>query len=197
MDLPDGYHAVPRGKLANVQTFLEMRAKPALRPSPEMPSSRLERLGTGGVPRYRALFHRVGDEYLWASRLVAPDAQLEASLNDERLELYALTVGGHDEGILELDFRVAGECELGLFGVSVPLLQTGAGRWLINRGIEIAWSHPIERFWLHTCTLDHPNALAFYKRTGFTPYERKVEIYDDPRYLGVTRADAAPHVPIL
>jgi GNAT superfamily N-acetyltransferase len=197
MNLPDGYHAVPRGKLANVQTFLEMRAKPALRPSPETPSWRLERLGTGELERYRALFHRVGDEYLWASRLLAPDAELEASLSDERLELYALKVDGRDEGILELDFRVADECELSLFGVSVPLLQTGAGRWLINRGIEIAWSHSIERFWLHTCTLDHPSALAFYRRTGFTPYERKVEIYDDPRYLGVTRADAAPHVPIL
>jgi GNAT superfamily N-acetyltransferase len=197
MNLPDGYHAVPRGKLANVQTFLEMRAKPALRPSPETPSWRLERLGTGELERYRALFHRVGDEYLWASRLLAPDAELEASLSDERLELYALKVDDRDEGILELDFRVADECELSLFGVSVPLLQTGAGRWLINRGIEIAWSHSIERFWLHTCTLDHPSALAFYRRTGFTPYERKVEIYDDPRYLGVTRADAAPHVPIL
>lgn len=197
MDLPDGYHAVPRGKLANVQTFLEMRAKPPLRPGREMPSWRLERLGQGDVPRYRALFHRVGDEYLWASRLVATDAQLVANLSDDRLELYALTADGRDEGILELDFRVARECELSLFGVAVPLLRTGAGRWLMNQGIEIAWSRPIDRFWLHTCTLDHPNALAFYKRTGFMPYERKVEIYDDPRYLGLTRTDAAPHVPIL
>ncbi|MBV9333836.1 MAG: GNAT family N-acetyltransferase, partial [Candidatus Eremiobacteraeota bacterium] len=59
------------------------------------------------------------------------------------------------------------------------------------------WSRSIGRFWLHTCTLDHPGALAFYRRTGFTPYARKVEVFDDPRYLGLTRADAAPGVPIL
>jgi hypothetical protein len=67
----------------------------------------------------------------------------------------------------------------------------------MNHALETAWSHPIERFWLHTCTLDHPNALAFYRRTGFVPYERKVEVYDDPRSLKLTRSDAAPLVPIL
>jgi GNAT superfamily N-acetyltransferase len=197
MEIPDGYHAVPRGKLAGVQTYLQMTARPPLRPEPDAPSWRVERLGREHVRRYRALFHHVGDEYLWASRLVAPDEDLEALLTDARVELYALTIDGRDEGILELDFRVDGECELSLFGVATALLHTGAGRWLMNRGIEFAWARPIERFWLHTCTLDHPSALAFYKRTGFEPYERKVEVYDDPRYLGLTRADAAPHVPIL
>ncbi len=67
----------------------------------------------------------------------------------------------------------------------------------MNQGLEIAWSHAIKRLWLHTCTLDHPSALAFYQRTGFTPYERRVEVYDDPRALGLTRADAASQVPIL
>ena len=197
MEIPDGYHAVPRGKLAGVQTYLQMTAKPPLRPAPEGASWRVERLGREDVQRYRDLFHHVGDEYLWASRLVAPDEELEAALVDPRVEIYALTVEGRDEGILELDFRVERECELSLFGVAVALLHSGAGRWLMNRGIELAWQHPIDRFWLHTCTLDHPNALEFYKRTGFEPYRRAVEVYDDPRYLGLTRSDAAPHVPIL
>ncbi len=197
MEIPDGYHAVPRGKLAGVQTYLQMTDRPPLRPSVEDPSWALERLGLEHVRRYRDLFHRVGDEYLWASRLVAPESELVAALSDDRIEIYAMTIGGRDEGILELDFRIDGECELGLFGVATSLLHTGAGRWLINRGIELAWAHPIDRFWLHTCTLDHPSALEFYKRTGFEPYRRAVEVYDDPRYLGLTRSDAAPHVPIL
>jgi hypothetical protein len=67
----------------------------------------------------------------------------------------------------------------------------------MNHALEIAWSQPIERFWLHTCTLDHPRALDFYRRTGFVPYERKVEVFDDPRALAITRHNAAPQVPIL
>lgn len=195
--LPDGYHPVPRGKLAAVQTFLEMRGKPALRPSPTGAAWQLERLSTPDLDRYRAVFHRVGDEYLWVSRLLMPETELAGYLTDPRIELYILVTPRGDEGLLELDFRVDAECEIGLFGVAAPLLGTGAGRWLMNRALEIAWSHRIERFWLHTCSLDHPNALEFYRRTGFTPYQRKVEIFDDPRYLGLTRRDAAPHVPIL
>ncbi len=195
--LPDGYHAVPRGKLANVQTFLEMREKPLLRPAPQESSWRLERLDGLDLARYRALFHVVGDEHLWAGRLLMPEAELRRFLRDPRVEVYVLATGRGDEGLLDLDFRFAGECEISLFGVAPRLIHTGAGRWFMNHAVEIAWSHPIERFWVHTCSLDHPNALAFYQRTGFAPYERKVEVYDDPRHLGLTRADAAPHVPIL
>jgi GNAT superfamily N-acetyltransferase len=197
MELSDGYHPVPRGKLAAVQTFLQMREKPALRPCPSETTWRLERFTAPDLARYRALFHHVGDEYLWTLRLLMPDAELERYLTGPGVELYVLVTPRGDEGILELDFRVNGECEVALFGVAAPLIKTGAGRWLMNRALEIAWSRPIARFWLHTCSLDHPSALAFYRRTGFTPYERKIEIFDDPRYLGLTRRDAAPHVPIL
>jgi ribosomal protein S18 acetylase RimI-like enzyme len=196
MILRDGYHAVPSGKLADVQTFLETRAKPPLRPAPDGPW-RLERLRSSDLARYRAAVHRVGDDYLWCVRLAMPDGDLERFLRDPRVEAYLLVADGRDEGVLELDFRVEGECELSLFGVSSALIRTGAGRMLMNHAIEIAWSRPIRRFWLHTCTLDHPSALAFYRRSGFEVFKREVEVYDDPRVLGITRRDAAPHVPIL
>lgn len=126
-----------------------------------------------------------------------PEDELARYLTDPRIEVYLLVTRSGDEGLLELDFRVADECEIALFGVAAPLVGSGAGRWLMNNALDIAWDHDIERFWLHTCTLDHPNALEFYRRTGFTPYGRKVEVFDDPRYLGLTRRDAAPLVPIL
>lgn len=125
------------------------------------------------------------------------DNELTGYLTDPRVEPYVMVTADGDEGILELDFRVENECEIGLFGVAAPLIGRGAGRWLMNHALEIAWSHPIGRFWLHTCSLDHPNALAFYRRTGFTPYARKVEVFPDPRALGLTRRDAAAQVPLL
>jgi GNAT superfamily N-acetyltransferase len=188
---------VPHGKLANVQMFLEMRAKPALRPAPHVFSWRLERFAGTDMSRYRDVFHLVGDDYLWAGRLLMAEAELLHFLSDPRVEAYVLVTDRGDEGLLDLDFRTEGECEISLFGVAPSLIATGAGRWLMNQALEIAWSHPIERFWLHTCSLDHPNALGFYQRTGFKPYERRVEVYDDPRMLGLTRRDAAPHVPTL
>lgn len=197
MELTDGYHAVPRGKLAAVQTFLEMRARPEPRPARADPSWRVERIDPGDLTRYYALFHRVADEHLWTLRLQMSRDAVKALLADPLYEPYALVDGDGDEGLLEIDFRIANEAEVSLFGVAGPLVGTGAGRFLMNFAIETAWSHPIERFWLHTCTLDHPNALGFYRRSGFVPYERAVEIFDDPRSLGLTRTTAAPNVPIL
>jgi GNAT superfamily N-acetyltransferase len=197
MELSDGYHPVPPGRLAAVQTFLEMRSKPALRPTPADSSWRLERFAAADLARYRTIFHRVGDDYLWTLRLLMPDAELSRYLTDSRVEVYILATRDGDDGLLELDFRVERECEIALFGIAASLIATGAGRWLMNHALETAWAHPIERFWLHTCTLDHPNALAFYRRTGFEPYARKIEVFPDPRRLGLTRADAAPNVPIL
>ena len=56
---------------------------------------------------------------------------------------------------------------------------------------------PIERFWVHTCTLDSPQALGFYIRSGFAPVERQIEVFDDPRLTGVLPETAAPHIPVL
>ncbi len=174
-----------------------MRRPPAPRPCAANGSWRVERFEPVDLERFYALFHRVGDEHLWTLRLQMPRAEVERLLSDPKFELHVLVTENGDDGILELDFRVARECELSLFGVAPRLVGSGAGRFLMNRGIELAWSHPIERFWLHTCTLDHPNALGFYRRSGFTPYGRAIEIFDDPRYLGLTRREAADQVPIL
>lgn len=174
-----------------------MREAPAPGANRSDPQWQVVRFAPVDLTRYYALFHRVGDEHLWTLRLQLPKDDLARLLSDPRFEVYVLKTGSGDEGILELDFRVEGECELSLFGVAPSLVGTGAGRYLMNYGIRIAWSHPIRRFWLHTCNLDHPNALAFYRRSGFEPYRRAIEVLDDPRYLGLTRRDAAPNVPIL
>ena len=47
-----------------------------------------------------------------------------------------------DEGILELDFRKEGECELAFFGISPKLLGLGAGRWMMNQALDLAWFTP-------------------------------------------------------
>lgn len=195
--LPDGYSEVPRSKLAAVVTCLEMRGRPVLRPERAATPWRLREVREPDADWYREIFRRVGLEWLWFSRLAMPRGELEAILRSPDNEVYALEVDGRDEGLVELDFRQAAQCELSFFGVTRAVQGEGAGRWLMNRAIERAWSRPIERFWVHTCTHDHPDALAFYVRTGFHPYARRVEIADDPRLLGLAPTDAAPHIPII
>jgi len=196
MILPDGYSDVPAGKIAAVVTHLEMTARPAPSPDPSGAWT-LRKLETPGLDWFRDLYRRVGEEWLWFSRLQMSDADLAAIIQSPLVEVHALVQDGRDEGLLELDFREPGQCELAFFGVTAKLIGSGAGRWLMNRALERAWLRQVARVWVHTCTHDHPVALAFYQRSGFRPFRRQVEIEDDPRLDGTVPRSAARHVPII
>jgi len=196
--IPDGYHPVPAGKLAAVVTYLESRERPELRPAvPDAPWT-IRRVETPERDWYRALYRRVGGTQLWATRLRLEDGELSKILDDPRVEIEVLRDGdGRDVGLAELDFRVPGECELVYFGVAPELIGTGAARLLMNRALDAAWARPLARFWLHTCTLDHPKAVAFYERSGFRAYARAIEIFDDPRVRGDLPIELGAGVPLL
>jgi GNAT superfamily N-acetyltransferase len=196
MILPDGYSDIPAGKIAAVVTHLEMTARPAARDDPPGTWT-LRKADAPALDWYRDLFRRVGEDWLWFSRLRMTDAELAAIIHDTRIEIYALVVDGRDEGLLELDFRAPGQCELVYFGVTASLIGTGAARFLMNRALERAWSSDVHRVWVHTCTFDHPSAVAFYQRSGFIPFRRQIEIADDPRHDGTLSRTAAKHVPML
>jgi GNAT superfamily N-acetyltransferase len=194
--LPDGYNDVPPGKIVTVVTFLEMRQPPALSPSPA-PEPRLDRLRGADVGRYLDIYRRLGERWLWASRLEMRPEALATLLDDPGIQAHAVVVDGQDVGLMEFDLRVPGETELVFFGLDEPAVGAGLGRTLMNTTIRMAFSAPISRFWLHTCHFDHPGALAFYRRSGFTPYKQAIEVADDPRLTGVLPPDSVPQVPVF
>lgn len=171
--------------------------RPALRPQIASPDWTFDHRSDLSPADYRRIYRAVGEDWLWSSRLVLADEALSAIIHSPDVEIYQLRTPTGEEGLLELDFRKPGACELAFFGLSRGLIGGPAGRWLMNRAIERAWGRPIDRFWVHTCTFDHPAALEFYLRSGFAPYQRQIEVFADPRLSGVLRADAAPHVPLL
>jgi len=201
--LSDGYAEVPAGRIAAVVTTLEMLAPPPSRDlPPPFDGMQIRRVPRADLDWYRRLFRRVGEPWLWFSRLRLSDAELAAIIHDENVAIWAVSMadgagGASDEGLLELDFREPGVCELAFFGLSTALTGRGIGRHLMTRAIAEAWQRPIRRFWVHTCTLDHPSALGFYIRSGFTPTRRQIEIAPDPRLDGTVPLTDAPQIPIL
>ena len=190
MTAPDGYTDLPAGKIAAVVTYLEMRRAPALRAEPSPYA--IERVSRIDPARYRALFRRVGENWLWFSRLRMTDDELCAVIHHPQVDVFVM---GEDEGVLELDRRRFPEIELAFFGVIPAWIGKGAGRALMAFALREAWRHKPSVLTVHTCTLDHPRALEFYVKSGFVPVKRAIEVSDDPRLTGDLPRDAAPWFP--
>ena len=184
-------------ELATIVTTLEMRRRPPLRPMPSSPF-RLVAWATPDLARYRLLFARVGGPWLWYSRLAMDDAALAAIIHDARIAVFAVVDrDGIEVGMVELDRRDALQTELSYFGLIPELAGKGHGRWLMTEAMARAWAPGVARVWVHTCTLDHPHALSFYRAQGFVAVKRTIETFPDPRALGLLPTDAGAHVPYL
>jgi GNAT superfamily N-acetyltransferase len=193
----NGYTTLPPGKLAAAVVHLEQREPPPPRPDPSIVGAALMRLTDADLDRYLALFTAVGEPWLWFGRRIMARDALAAILADPAVEAYAVTRDGADVGLLELDGRAGAEIELAYFGLTPAALGGGLGRWTMNRALERAWAAKPDRLTVHTCNFDHPGALDFYRRSGFVPYARSIEIADDPRLTGHLPRTAAPHVPLI
>jgi GNAT superfamily N-acetyltransferase len=190
------YTPLPQSELAAIVTYLEMRDSPEAG-VPSSPLS-LKRVEAPDPDRYRALFRLVGAPWLWFSRLLMDDAELSGIVHDPAVELFSVTdAEGRDAGMLELDFRESGQCELAFVGLVPELAGKGHGRWLLAEAVRRAWREDVGRVHVHTCSLDHPAALSAYRRAGFTPYKRAIERFPDPRLTGILPRDCAPQVPLL
>lgn len=163
-------------------TKLEMKAKPAglrphLRHDQDNGRVMLLKVKQPPVHFYRYLYETVGGPHIWVERTRMSDAALAKIVQDEKVELYVLYCEGAPAGYAELDFRKPGEAELAYFGLISDFLGRGLGTFLLATAIDIAWSKPIDRLWVHTNTLDHPRALPLYQKVGFVPYaQEKTEI---------------------
>lgn len=203
---------VPPGHLATIVTSLEMLAPPPAAAAPVRSALKLEHWRAPvDLRRYRALFRDIGTPWLWEGRLKMSDAELAATISDPDTEVHVATRrDGTPVGLLELDFRLAGEFEIAYFGLAPIMTGNGHGAWLMAHTLRIGWSggdrdktlggkshRPITRAWVHTCDLDHPSALAFYQRQGFVAFRREVELLPDPRQNGIHPRETAPHIPLL
>lgn len=197
LDLPNDYYELPKGKLANIVTCLEMLARPPRDLRPWQDSVSLEMADPKDLASYRAAFRAVGQDIMWFSRLIMADEKLRGILSNPKVDSFILKRDHETLGLLELNFESETDCELAFFGLVPAAIGSGLGRTLMDEAIRRAWDRPIKRFWVHTCTFDAPEALPFYVRSGFTPYTRMVEIHDDPRNTGNLPKTASPNVPII
>jgi GNAT superfamily N-acetyltransferase len=180
-------------------TYLEMFERPPPIPGPPpLGKIALMRAEPCSISFYRYLYETVGTPWVWFERRLWSDDALAAEMAKSTTEIFVLYAGGVPAGFFELDAGEPDGTLLSYFGLIPEFIGRRLGPFLLNAAIEQAWSRPLKRFWVHTCTFDHPRALPLYQRAGFTVYARRAVAFEDPRERGVLpRSLTHPLLPLL
>ena|SRR2546423_1740146 len=134
---------------------------------------------------YRMCYKTVGEAFHWFDRWDWTDEQIANHLADPAIQLFVATRPAGEKK--KQDVQLAGwyelrrvaeddSVEIAYFGIVAAEFGRGFGKHLLSHAVQNAWAIGPRRVWLHTCTLDHPNALPNYVKRGFTPY--RTETYE-------------------
>lgn len=132
----------------------------------------------------RFLYTAVGAGWTWIDRLPWSRERWLEYLSRPEVETWVGYVEGTPAGYFELDRQAAGSVEIAYFGLLPQFTGRGLGGHLLTCAAERGFALGSSRVWLHTCSLDHPQALANYKARGFRVFKVETEakeIDDSPR----------------
>lgn len=130
---------------------------------------------TPPMPELNRFFYTaVGASWWWHDRLPWTYEQWRTYLNRPELETWMLTVAGVPAGYCELEAQPDTSVEVAYFGLLPAFVGAGLGGHLLTCAIERGFAMGAHRVWLHTCTLDHPQALANYQARGMHIYKTEV-----------------------
>jgi len=153
---------------------LELRSPAELR-APEMRPAALEvRRVMVPCPELNRFFYTaVGGDWFWIDRLCWSYQEWLRYVTRPEIETWIGIVDGAPAGYFELDAQPEGNVEIAYFGLLPQYIGKGFGGELLHHAAERAWDRGASRVWVHTCSLDHPSALAVYQRRGFKVFKEE------------------------
>lgn len=122
----------------------------------------------------RLLYLQVGAAWAWVDKSAWTDEQWRAYVECDRLKTWAACYDDAPAGYYELRRDDEGAVEIAYFGLLPAFHGRGYGGALLTSAIEEAWRMQAVRVWVHTCTLDHPAALANYQARGMKIYHTEI-----------------------
>jgi GNAT superfamily N-acetyltransferase len=161
--------------------YLEISDPDALRPkrSPRTDLA-LVRVAPPMPELNRFFYTSVGGDWFWLDRLSWTYQQWLDYLNRPELATWMLTAAGIPAGYFELEAQADARVEVAYFGLLPSFVGAGLGGHLLTCAIEQGWAMGGRCVWLHTCSLDHPRALANYQARGLRLFHTVTDTYDVP-----------------
>ena len=119
-------------------------------------------------------YKNIGKEHHWVDRLVWSEKEWIDYVCNEKVSTYILKKVEDVCGYFELIFhKDKNEFEIAYFGLLKEYHNKKLGSFLLSFAIQKCFEKKINRVWVHTCSLDHDNALKNYLSRGMKIYKRE------------------------
>ena len=117
-------------------------------------------------------YKQIGKKHEWIDRLIWQDKNWIDYVSNENLKTLILRKEKDIVGYFELLFD-NNECEIAYLGILEEYIGKGYGGFLLSEAIRLGFTYS-RRIWVHTCSLDHPNALENYKSRGMKIFKTEI-----------------------
>ncbi|WP_067487824.1 GNAT family N-acetyltransferase [Actinomadura hibisca] len=158
--------------MKEIVTYVEMTSLDQFVPAKPVPGLVLEPLERES-PLVTEVQARIGAPYGWKSASRSQDEWAAWFQEKPERVFWLLSYQGEPAGMVSYEPHPGGEVEIETFGLLPEFVGKGLGGFALTLGVRRAWelAPAVNRVWLHTSTLDHPNALPNYHRRGFRTFK--------------------------
>ena len=120
-------------------------------------------------------YKNIGKKHKWVDRLIWNEQKWIAYVSSEKVKTYVLKNKDNLVGFFELIFHFEKkEVEIAYFGILEEYQNKRLGSFLLSEAIKRSFDENVNRVWLHTCSLDHKNALSNYIARGMRIFKSEI-----------------------
>ena len=119
-------------------------------------------------------YKNIGKKHKWTDRLVWTETQWIDYVSSKKVRTYILEYQNNLAGFFELIFHNdEKEIEIAYFGLLEEFQNKKLGSYLLSQAIKKSFNNKVKRVWVHTCSLDHKNALKNYISRGMKIFKKE------------------------
>ena len=120
-------------------------------------------------------YKNIGKKHKWVDRLIWTESQWIDYVTSKNVKTYILKFKDDLVGFFELiHHEKKKEVEIAYLGILEEYHNKKLGSYLLSEAIKISFKNKINRVWVHTCTLDHKNALNNYMTRGMKIFKTEI-----------------------
>ena len=120
-------------------------------------------------------YKNIGIKHKWVDRLIWTESQWMDYVSNKNVKTYVLKFKEDLVGFFELIYhQEKKEVEIAYLGILEEYHNKKLGSYLLSEAIKESFKNKIERVWVHTCTLDHKNALNNYMMRGMKIFKTEI-----------------------